>query len=95
MLKVCRTKKAQGAWNVNEHFKKLRVNFSLNQVKHTYNTSLWVPLAAVAERGGQGGGAAFVVQGRASIIDGRVDGDCPHARGVAIAIAVVIATAIS
>ena len=64
-------------------------------MKHTYNASLWVPLAAVAEGGGQGGGAAFVVQGRASIVDGRVDGDCPHARGVAVAIAVVIAAAVS
>jgi len=38
--------------------------------RHTHNASLGVPLAAVAERGCQGGGAALVVQGGASIVDG-------------------------
>ena len=64
-------------------------------VKHTHHASLWVPLASVAERGGQCGGAALVVQGGASVIDGWVDGDGPHAGGVAVAVAVVIATAVS
>lgn len=63
--------------------------------KHTHNASLWVPLATVAERGCQRGGAALIVQCGASIIDGWVDGDCPHARGITITVAVVIATTVS
>lgn len=38
--------------------------------KHTHNAGLWVPLATVAEGGRQGGGAALVVQGGASVVDG-------------------------
>lgn len=63
--------------------------------RHTHNASLGVPLAAVAEGGRQRGGAALVVQGRASVVDGRVDGDGPHAGGVAVAVAVVVAAAVS
>lgn len=63
--------------------------------RHTHNASLGVPLAAVAEGGRQSGGAALVVQGRASIVDGRVDGDGPHAGGVAVAVAVVVTAAVS
>lgn len=63
--------------------------------KHTHNASLGVPLAAVAEGGGQRGGAALVVQRRAAVVDGRVDGDGPHAGGVAVAVAVVVASAIA
>ena len=62
---------------------------------NTHNAGLWVPLASIAERRCQGGGAALIVQGSAPIIDGRVDGDCPHARGITITVAVVIATTIS
>ncbi len=69
--------------------------FSHVKHKHTHNASLWVPLASIAERGRQGGGAALVVQGGAPIVDGWVDGDSPHARGIAIAVAVVVATTIS
>lgn len=63
--------------------------------RHTHNAGLGVPLAAVAEGGRQRGGAALVVQGRASVVDGRVDGDGPHAGGVAVAVAVVVAAAVS
>lgn len=70
------------------------LNIYVVKRKHTHNASLWVPLASVAERGRQGGGAALIVQSGASVIDGWVDGDCPHARGITIAVAVVIATAI-
>lgn len=62
--------------------------------RHTHNAGLGVPLAAVAEGGGQGGGAALVVQRRAPVVDGRVDGDGPHAGGVAVAVAVVVAAAV-
>lgn len=61
----------------------------------THNTSLWVPLAPVAECGCQCGRAALIVQGSAPVIDGRVDGDGPHAGGITIAVAVVIATTIA
>lgn len=47
--------------------------------KQTHNASLWVPLASVAECGCQGGGAALVIEGSAPVVDGGVDGDCPHA----------------
>lgn len=63
--------------------------------RHTHNAGLGVPLPAVAEGGRQRGGAALVVQGRASVVDGRVDGDGPHAGGVAVAVAVVVAAAVS
>lgn len=63
--------------------------------RHTHNASLGVPLAAVAEGGCQRGRAALVVQGRSSVVDGRVDGDGPHAGGVAVAVAVVVAAAVS
>lgn len=62
---------------------------------YAHHSGLGVPLAAVAEGGGQGGGAALVVQGRAAVVDCRVDGDCPHAGSVAVAVAVVVATAVS
>lgn len=62
---------------------------------NTYNSGLGVPLAPIAKRGGQGGGAALVVQGCSSIVDGWVDWDCPHARSITVTVAVVIATAIS
>lgn len=61
---------------------------------HTHHASLGVPLPAVAEGGGQGGGAALVVQGRPAVVDGRVDGDGPHAGGVAITVAVVVAATV-
>lgn len=60
----------------------------------TYHSGLRVPFPPVAEGGGQGGGAALVVQGRPAVVDGRVDGDGPHAGGVAIAVAVVVAAAV-
>lgn len=63
--------------------------------KHTHNAGLGVPLASVAEGGRQSGRATLIVQGRASVVNGGVDGDRPHARGVAVAIAVVVASAIS
>lgn len=63
--------------------------------KHTHNASLGVPLAAVAEGGRQRGGAALVVQRRAAVVNGRVDGDGPHAGGVAVAVAVVVAAAVA
>lgn len=63
--------------------------------RHTHNASLGVPLATIAEGGRQRGGAALVVQGRASVVDGRVDGDGPHAGSVAVAVAVVVAAAVS
>lgn len=62
---------------------------------NTHNTSLWVPLASVAEGRCQGGRTALIIQGGASIIDGWVDRNRPHARGITIAIAVIIATTIS
>lgn len=64
-------------------------------LEHTHNAGLRVPLASVAEGGRQRGGAALVVQGGAPVVDGRVDGDGPHARGVAVAVAVVVAAAVS
>lgn len=45
----------------------------------THHSGLWVPLTTVAEGRGQGGGAALIVQGRTAVVDGRVDGDGPHA----------------
>lgn len=92
----------QESWNVKKkHFTNFTaavfdylLNIYVVKRKHTHNASLWVPLASVAERGRQGGGAALIVQSGASVIDGWVDGDCPHARGITIAVAVVIATAI-
>lgn len=69
--------------------------FSQAELWPTHHSSLWVPLAAIAECGGQGGGAALVIQGCAAVIDGWVDGDCPHTWSIAIAVAVVIATAVS
>lgn len=60
----------------------------------THHSGLGVPLSAIAEGGGQGGGAALVVQGRPTVVDGWVDGDGPHAWGIAIAVAVVVAAPI-
>lgn len=60
----------------------------------TYHSGLGIPLPSIAEGGGQGGGAALVVQGCPAVVDSRVDGDGPHARGVAIAVAVVIAATV-
>lgn len=61
----------------------------------THNTGLGIPFATVAKCGCQSGGAALIIQGRASIIDGWVDGDRPHAGGITITVAVVIATTVS
>lgn len=80
--------------STNQHLLKFSVRWNFGHF-YTHHSGLWVPLAAVAERGGQGGGAALVIQGRAAVVDGRVDRDCPHAWSVAIAVAVVIATAVS
>ena len=60
----------------------------------THHAGLRVPLPPVAEGGGQGGGAALVVQGGSAVVDGRVDGDGPHAGGVAITVTVVVAAAV-
>lgn len=60
----------------------------------TYHSGLGVPLPSVAEGGGQSGGAALVIQGCPAVVDCRVDGDGPHAGGVAIAVAVVVAATV-
>lgn len=60
----------------------------------THHAGLGVPLPAIAEGGGQGGGAALVVQGGPAVVDGRVDGDGPHAGGVAVTVAVVVAATV-
>lgn len=63
--------------------------------ERTHNTSLRVAFSPVTECGRQRGGAAFIIQSGAAIVDRRVDGDGPHAGGVAVTVAVVIATAIA
>lgn len=63
--------------------------------KHTHHSSLWVPLPSITECRCQGGWAALVIQSSAPIVDGRVDGDCPHTWGITIAVTVIIATTIS
>lgn len=55
---------------------------------------MWRTLA-VAEGGGQGGRAGLVVAGSAAVVGGGVDGHCPHAGGVAVAVAVVVGTAVA
>ena len=50
---------------------------------------------AVAKRGGEGGGTRLVVAGCAAVVGGRVDGHGPHAGGVAVAVAVVVGTAVA
>lgn len=85
-----------GKLNVNLHKQIFYIiSFSQYVFKRTHNTSFWVPLASIAEGGCQGRGTALIVQCSASIIDGWVDGDRPHAWGIAITVAVVIATTIS
>lgn len=81
--------------NITTKIQDVSVAWNMHLLKHTHNASLWVPLASVAECGCKGGRAALIIQGGASIIDGWVDGDCPHTRGITIAVAVVIATTIS
>ena len=61
---------------------------------YTHHSGLRISLSSIAKGGGQGGGAALIVQGCPAVVDGRVDGDGPHARGIAITIAVVVAAAI-
>lgn len=60
----------------------------------THHSGLGVALSAIAEGGGQGGGATLVIQGRPTVVDGWVDGDGPHAGGIAIAVAVIVAAAV-
>lgn len=57
---------------------------------NTHHASLGVPLSAVAEGGCQGGGAALVIQGSPAVVDGRVNGDGPHAGGIAVTVAVIV-----
>ena len=103
---ACWKEQLHKAWNIKkvwqmsqQHFQ--MISFSLCKMyyilkhKQTHNASLWVPLASIAECGCKGGGAALVIQGGASVVDGWVDGDRPHAWGITIAVAVVIATTIS
>ena len=52
-------------------------------------------LGAVGEGGRDGGRAALVVVGVLAVVDGRVDGDGPHAGCVAVAVAVVVLTTVS
>ena len=61
----------------------------------THHAGLRVPLAPIAEGGGQRGGAALVVECGPAVVDGRVDGDGPHARCVAVAVAVIVAAAVA
>ncbi|KAL0595567.1 hypothetical protein AAY473_035758 [Plecturocebus cupreus] len=44
--------------------------------------------------GSQGGRAALIVQGGPAVVDGRVDGDGPHAGGVAVTVAVIVAATV-
>lgn len=63
--------------------------------EHTHNTSLWIPFSPITECGCQSGGAAFIIQSSAPIVDRRVDRDGPHAGGITVTVAVVIAAAIA
>lgn len=72
-----------------------RLNVIPLQHIHTHHACFRVSFTAVAEGGGEGGGAAFIIERGASVIDGRVNRDGPHAGGVSVAVTVVIATTIS
>lgn len=76
------------------HAARARSNASPRVGVRTHHAGLGVPLPAIAEGGGQGGGAALVVQGGPAVVDGRVDGDGPHAGGVAVTVAVVVAATV-
>lgn len=100
--------KDQGPWTIkafDRHYGKHLRLFLLSELcctlrdqikhKHTHHSSLWVPLPSITECRCQGGWAALVIQSSAPIVDGRVDGDCPHTWGITIAVTVIIATTIS
>ena len=61
----------------------------------THHASVPGVALAVAEGGGQGGGAGFVITGGLTVVGGRVDADGPHAGCVAVAVAVVVGTAVA
>ena len=61
----------------------------------THHAGVLVATLAVAERAGQRARARLVVAGRLTVVRRRVDRDRPHARRVAVTVAVVIGPAVA
>jgi hypothetical protein len=61
----------------------------------THHAGVVTGALAVAEGGGEGGGAALVVARCPPVVGGWVDGHCPHGGGVAVTVTVVVRTAVS
>jgi len=59
----------------------------------TYHPRVRV-LGTVAESGSQGAGAALIVMCVLTVVDGTVDADGPHTRGVSVTVTVVLLSAI-
>lgn len=60
---------------------------------YTYHPRVRV-LGTVAKCGSQGAGAALVVMGVLAVVDGTVDTDGPHTRGVSVTVTVVLLSAV-
>lgn len=56
--------------------------------------SVWI-LGTIAERRCQRRAAAFIVVRILAIVDGAVNGNCPHGGGIAIAVAIILLAAIA
>lgn len=59
----------------------------------TYHPRVGV-LGAIAKGGSKGAGTALVVMGILAVVDGAVDTDGPHTRGVSVTITIVLLSAI-